>query len=843
MRVNGVVNFANAGVMKRACALGILAVTVTGVAFAAGGSDKDHVDKWITPTADELAMKSQPGYPDVPAIILYREEITKDDLHVVQHYERLKVLTEKGKEYANVELNYLSTQDDGSFGSFGDDKSVGDISGRTIHADGTVIPFTGKPYLKTIVKGDGFKYQSRVFTLPDVEVGSIIEYRYATRYNDNINESPDWIIQGDLFMRAAHYVWWPTGHEMQNEDGQLINSISWFPILPDGVTLGHRNQPGGGPNGSDQNIYEVTVKDVPPSPTAEYMPPIGSFTYRVMFNFTPYRSSEEYWKSEGKRWSKRADSFIGPSGELRSATQGIIAGANTPDEKLRKIYAKVMSMENTDYTRDHGQKEDKATGVVKVSNAGDVLKRGRGDSQELVYVFVGMARAAGLKAYAMLVPNRSSQVFTPVWMNFGQFSNTVAIVNIDGKDQFFAPGERYTPYGQLQWEYTYSRGLRQTDTGTEFALTPQMSYKDTRTARVANLTMAEDGSVTGTIDMTYQGAPALRWRQQALRGDEESLKKGLRTSLEEMLPKTLEVKVESIENLTDYEKPLLVKFEANGTVGTPTGKRLVVPVDLFTASDHATFPQEKRDLAVYFHYPETVADALRINLPATMSVEAVPTASKLSMPGLAAYAMDPTSAPSNVTVRRTFVFGGILVSAKDYPELRTYYSQFQAKDQESIVLKVGAVQKDAALTVEPTVVVEKDLKMAASTRPDLAVPNNSMLKGYSLGNGSGTGSGAETTAGPMRIGGSVRPPTVLYSVDPELSEEARKAKFAGNVQVYLWVDEQGNPSHIKVVRGAGMGLDEKAVAAVRQYKFKPAMQNGKPVTVDLYIDVNFQPGA
>ena len=94
--------------------------------------------------------------------------------------------------------------------------------------------------------------------------------------------------------------------------------------------------------------------------------------------------------------------------------------------------------------------------------------------------------------------------------------------------------------------------------------------------------------------------------------------------------------------------------------------------------------------------------------------------------------------------------------------------------------------------------------------------------------------------GVMHVGGSVRAPVVIYQVDPEFSEEARKAKFSGNVEVYLWVDENGNPSHIRVARGVGMGLDEKAKEAVAQYKFKPAMQNGKPVKVDLYIDVNFQ---
>jgi periplasmic protein TonB len=155
------------------------------------------------------------------------------------------------------------------------------------------------------------------------------------------------------------------------------------------------------------------------------------------------------------------------------------------------------------------------------------------------------------------------------------------------------------------------------------------------------------------------------------------------------------------------------------------------------------------------------------------------------------------------------------------------------------------------LTVVPTVVVQKDLNLANNQMPNLGMPN-STLRGVSLGNGTGTGigsgngsgigpgSGGNTGGGVMHIGGGVSKPIVLYQVEPEFSEEARKAKFSGNVEVYLWVDPDGKPSHIRVVRGVGMGLDEKAVDAVRQYRFKPAMKDGKPVQVDLYVDVNFQ---
>jgi len=154
------------------------------------------------------------------------------------------------------------------------------------------------------------------------------------------------------------------------------------------------------------------------------------------------------------------------------------------------------------------------------------------------------------------------------------------------------------------------------------------------------------------------------------------------------------------------------------------------------------------------------------------------------------------------------------------------------------------------LALEPTVVMQPNLQMMNNAMPNIGAPTSS-LSGNSLGNGNGTGIGSgngagvgpgngyNTGGGPVHIGGSIRPPALIHSVEPEFSEEARKAKFSGNVQVYLWVDELGNPSHIRVVRGVGMGLDEKAVEAVRQYRFKPAMKDGKPVKVDMYIDVDF----
>ena len=198
-------------------------------------------DNFVSPNKEELAMTSVPGHPGAPAAILFREEITNDSKKSVQHYERIKVLTEEGKRYANVELQFASMLGDGWAGS-SDNLMVDSISGRTIEPDGRVVPFTGKPYLKMLEKGNGLKIQEKVFTLPEVQVGSILEYRYATRY-DNYVEPPTWLVQDDLYVKEGHFVWYPTDQELVDSEGNEITTITWFPILPPSAKIDRHDMP------------------------------------------------------------------------------------------------------------------------------------------------------------------------------------------------------------------------------------------------------------------------------------------------------------------------------------------------------------------------------------------------------------------------------------------------------------------------------------------------------------------------------------------------------------------------------------------------------------------------
>jgi TonB family protein len=160
------------------------------------------------------------------------------------------------------------------------------------------------------------------------------------------------------------------------------------------------------------------------------------------------------------------------------------------------------------------------------------------------------------------------------------------------------------------------------------------------------------------------------------------------------------------------------------------------------------------------------------------------------------------------------------------------------------------------LSVEPAEAVKipesnamPNLGMAQSPQIALASQGKGSGSGFGQGLGGGIGAGRGIGAGPgsgggyggglMSVGGGVSAPQVLHSVEPEFTDDARRANFQGNVSVQLIVDSEGNPQNVRLVSHLGMGLDQKAIEAVKQYRFRPAMYQGHPVAVQIMIDVDF----
>jgi periplasmic protein TonB len=161
----------------------------------------------------------------------------------------------------------------------------------------------------------------------------------------------------------------------------------------------------------------------------------------------------------------------------------------------------------------------------------------------------------------------------------------------------------------------------------------------------------------------------------------------------------------------------------------------------------------------------------------------------------------------------------------------------------------------------PTINVQKDIQLPDNPdMPMIGMKNSSNVQlasagtgsgagmgtgsggglGSGSGNGYGPGSGGNTGGGVYQVGGRISAPVPIFQPEAEFSDEARRAKYQGVCIIALIVDAQGNPQSVHVIRTLGMGLDEKAMEAVRKYKFKPAMKDGKtPVPTMITVEVDF----
>ena len=196
----------------------------------------------------------------------------------------------------------------------------------------------------------------------------------------------------------------------------------------------------------------------------------------------------------------------------------------------------------------------------------------------------------------------------------------------------------------------------------------------------------------------------------------------------------------------------------------------------------------------------------------------------------------------------------------DRDKLQASEGRLPKQSMQQITPPMAVVRnQDPKLAVAPTIVVPPDIHLQQPNMPELgdplshlpSVPSNGTGSGGGIGsgNGGGVGSGEGPGYGPghgggvgggaFRVGGGVSAPKAIYAPDPEYSEEARKVKHMGTVVLWLVVGPDGKPRDIKVLRTLGLGLDEKAIEAVRNWRFEPAMKDNKPVAVQINVEVNF----
>lgn len=624
--------------------------------FAAPGS----AQSWATIPADELKLTSVPGFPGASAILLFRDSFTDNVDDFENEHFRIKVLTDAGKKFADVEIPFVREALD-----------ITTLKARTVQPDGTAKEYNGKIFDKMIVKRGGVKVQAKVFALPDVQVGTIIEYKYRRRWPATELPATRWRLQHELFTRRAHF------------------SIRPYPELSLAWVL-VRLPPGSIPKEKFGRL-EYDIENVASLQAEDHMPPEDEESMRIDFFYRRNEeTAEKYWKNTGKKIYDIYEDFIGKRKGIQTAAARMVAADDDPEKKLQKIYAEVQKLRNLSLRREMTEKEEAREKLKDAQNVEDVLKNGYGYPRDLNLLFVALARAAGLEAWMVRLVERNEAFFHANVPDAGQFTSSLVGVTIDGKPAYLDPGYAFCPYGLIPWQKTDVGALRPLRDGAEIFQMPSADQRASFVTRQASLQLDENGLLRGTVQLTFGGQEALRVRRDAWFSDDTARRKDLEDNLKGWLSQGATVKLANVGNWESSEFTLGAKFEIEiPGFGTATGRRRFASLALFDPGYARAFRHANRIHPVYFDSAFGEQDDIALTLPAGYRMESLPQPRKIQAPFGTferAYKLD-----NNVLrLQRVLTITGYFFPVEHYPVIQRFFNTMKTQDEEPVVLQAGA---------------------------------------------------------------------------------------------------------------------------------------------------------
>jgi hypothetical protein len=635
---------------------------VVAVAGAIAWSSSASADDWLPISPEELKMTSDPKAPGALAVNLYRQVDRDDQANRETNYIRIKILTDEGRKYGDVAIPLYKQGE-----------QINNIRARTIRPDGSIVNFDGKIYLAPLLKGKNLKIMAKTFTLPDVQAGSIIEYRYISSWEQYQIYDSRWILSDDLFTKHAKFTLKPNA-------GYPV-TWSWN-ALPTGT---------GAPKNIG-NVISLEVNDIAAFHTEDFMPPENELKSRVDFNYSENleRDPEKFWKQQGKKYNDAVERFIGKRKAMEQAVATIVSPGDAPDVKVRKIYARVLQVHNTSMDVEKMEQEQKRDKQKDTTNVEDMWKRSSGNGRQIDWLFVALVRAAGIEAYEVYLSPRDQYFFNPELRNTASITADVVLVKLNGKDVFCDPGSLYAPFGILPWEETGVKGLRVDKDGGSWVTIPLPDPEVSQVERKADLKVTEEGELQGKLTVTFTGMEAI-WRRVAERNeDAASRKKLLEDQIREYIPVGIDVELTNSPDWSNASDKLVAEYDLKvpGWV-SGAGKRAILPVGLFSSTEKHIFEHTGREHPVYFTFPFRKIDDITIELPLDWKVSSVPAPQKTDG-HVIMYSLKVENNKGTLHLERQLDMNIVILETKYYPALRSFFQTVRSGDEKQIVLLPGA---------------------------------------------------------------------------------------------------------------------------------------------------------
>lgn len=640
-------------------------------------------DLWKPVDPAHLAMKEPVVEKDADAEAIFwevymKDEVSGDDIRtVLDHYIRIKVFTDRGKEsQSKIDLIMMPGTE------------IKDVAGRTIKPDGTIIPLKKEDiYERTLVKASGVKVKAKSFAMPGVEPGVIIEYRWRERRNA--------------------YLYVPV--QLQREIP--VQHLKYYirPYSGPGFTYGMRVQTFNGQGANfvkeKEGFHSTTMTNIPAFREESRMPPEDEVRAWMLIYYSEDTSLDprQFWPSFGKEIYEEHKSSMKVNDEIRKKAAEVIGDASTPEQKLERLFdfcrlnIKNASINSSELTPEQLKK------VRENKTPSDTLKRGMGDWHDINLLFAALATASGFEARVASLADRQTVFFDPKFPNpyFIRSRGTENIAIKVGNDwRFFDPGSLYMPPGMLRWQEEGQQALISDPKAPVWVQTPMSPPQKSIEKRTAKLKLSEDGTLEGDVRIEYMGHLGV---DKKAYNDEDSA-----TEREETLRNIVKARMDTaeisnirIENVKDPVKPFVYEYHVRiAGYAQRTGKRLFLQPAFFQRGASALFNTSTRKYEIYFHYPWAEEDEVIIELPAGFVLDSPESPESFSGQNISDYKVTlGTDKDQRVLVyRRKFFFGAdgsILFPAANYELLKRYFDRVYKSDNHTVSLKQSAATAQA----------------------------------------------------------------------------------------------------------------------------------------------------
>ncbi len=605
-----------------------------------------------------LKMTSFEQEPDADILVIFdrgEASITQDFNLEVSRHVRIKVLTQEGKEFANVKIGYwhedrIYNLDAASYSPSGE---VYEMNSDNIFDEGS----------------DRIKVKS--FAIPGVEIGSVIEYKYNL-FSDYITNIEPWTFQGNNYTLESQF-------SLIISAGFTFNTLK---MNVDNIDFSENSELFREINnlGSQSKRVTWTAKNVHGIKKEPYVDYLDDYFAKIIIIFNSFKNSNVYysfaksWTEIGEKLDKGYSKLTDDEIDLPKELEEIVESKSDSLTKAKQIYDYICKLKTTSNTG------------IYASNFKDleaILETKSGSASEKNILLINLLRRIGLKANPVLVSLRDNGEVIPDFVDPAQFNRIICLLDLGREMYFLYTGSSFNQFGYLIPSYNVKYGLEVSEKKTQIInLAPKQYINKMDISTVGELTL--DGILNLESTFTYEGYSAYDQRSKMEDANlDEWIEKKVKDLYETASVDTFYI----VDKTIDEPLKIVIKYNIDEYI-EEAGDLVYFTPPLFTNIKESVFIREKREFPVNFSYENSIYEKFQIKLPTnySISISEEQSKKKLNIPNYSYVKMVSSDGENNLKILKTTNRKERTFKQSEYPKLKSFFEKVLEYDTEQIVL-------------------------------------------------------------------------------------------------------------------------------------------------------------